>query len=158
MCSSLGTTIAPATRIPWFPIFLCVGLRPHEFLPVLLGMSIGIALVKFIFRQLCWLDFMGISPGITRRHRLTAKSPNSLNLTIFPFPFPQYFPSSGCGSCMRPHIHWDWTPKLCVFIVLLYNGVHLLQREISEEGGLQLPVGIGENIWNVFRDNAGLLK
>jgi hypothetical protein len=53
VCLSLKKTIFHSLSIPYLPIVLCVGWRPHGFIPDHISMSVVAVLAQFTFRQPC---------------------------------------------------------------------------------------------------------
>lgn len=82
MCSSLGKTFSHVQYflVAYSPLFFFfLGLSPVHFI-----MSISFLLVKLMFGQSCWWDFMCISSEIIRKCNLIANSFSfgSYNLSV----------------------------------------------------------------------------
>lgn len=91
----------PLQTCSLLPVALCLEFRAHDLSILHISMSVGILLLKLLFRQPCWWDFYGCSfTNICRRHNLAA---NSLTLWLrffsssfffFTMTFPAFFPSN----------------------------------------------------------------
>ena len=72
VCSSLGKTIFPTLSNSLIAC-CCIGLEPHRLPPSTSAYPL-LALVKVMFKQSRWWDFMAVAPESPRRHSLTANA------------------------------------------------------------------------------------